>query len=404
MISRILTVTQLNRYIKTMLENDALLSNVLAEGEISNYKRHSSGHLYFTLKDESSTINAVMFYSAASSMRFEPYNGMKAFVSGRVSLYEKTGQYQIYAEKIEPCGIGGLQLAFVKLCEKLKAEGLFDEKNKKPLPLFLRCVAVITSPTGAALRDICSTIRARNPSVKIVLAPSLVQGSNAAEDIARAINAVNSWGGADLIILSRGGGSAEDLWAFNEEAAVRAVAASKLPIISAVGHETDFTAADFAADCRAATPTAAAVIAVREKEEITAFLKHINNIFVKSVKKIFDGYRYDYLRLVSKRCFKHPLESIYQKQIYLHDTSRRLVKQAEGYVSKKKLLMSSYEKLLDKLSPQSVWKRGFVMARNDGKKIFSVYDAKPGDILVLECSDGQIDTAVKKINTAVSGV
>ncbi|MCL2528448.1 MAG: exodeoxyribonuclease VII large subunit, partial [Defluviitaleaceae bacterium] len=238
MNKQVFTISQVNRYVKQMLEADALLSGLYIEGEISNFNAHSSGHMYFTLKDAAAALSSVMFSKSAEKLNFAPKNGQKVIVFGRLSMYEKSGQYQLYAEHMEPAGIGGLQLAFAQLIEKLQAQGLFDEDHKKPIPAYPASVAVITSPTGAAVQDIIRVARERNPAIKLVIVPALVQGQDAAADLARALDDVNTWGMADVIIIGRGGGSIEDLWAFNEEITARAIAASNIPVISAVGHET----------------------------------------------------------------------------------------------------------------------------------------------------------------------
>ena len=250
---KIFTVGQINRYIRNLLENDFILSSLLVKGEISNFKAHSSGHLYFTLKDASGALSCVMFRQDAAGLPFEPENGMQVVVYGHVSLYEKTGQYQLYAEFLEPLGIGTLQVAFEQLKEKLAAEGLFDGDFKREIPKNPSCIAVITSPTGAAVRDIMQIVKRRDPNVKVAIFPTLVQGEQAAVDIVHSLKLVNEWGKADVIILGRGGGSMEDLWCFNDENVARAVFASEIPVISAVGHETDFTITDFVADMRAYT-------------------------------------------------------------------------------------------------------------------------------------------------------
>ena len=244
---KVYSVSQINNYIKRLFENDVFLQDIYIEAEISNFKAHSSGHLYMTLKDSGAAVNAVMFRSYAEKLKFMPEDGMKVLINGYISLYEKTGQYQFYVLSMEPAGKGALYIAYEQLKERLEHSGVFDQKYKKDIPSYPKCVAVITSPTGAAVRDIIQVSGRRNPNVKIVVVPVLVQGDDAAPNIANAIESVNKWGQADTIIVGRGGGSIEDLWAFNEEMVARAIFESKIPIISAVGHETDFTIADFIA-------------------------------------------------------------------------------------------------------------------------------------------------------------
>ena len=282
---RVFSVTQINRYIRELIEKDFILQSLWIKGEISNYKRHSSGHLYFTLKDEESAINCIMFRGNAQMLPFEPENGMEAVVCGYISIYEKTGQYQFYGELIQPVGIGALTAAYDRLKNKLEKEGLFDGDFKREICSKPETVAVITSPTGAAVRDIINIAKRRNKSVRIVVAPVLVQGENAAASIVNALKAVNNWGGADTIILGRGGGSIEDLWAFNEESVARAIFASDIPVISAVGHETDFTISDFVADLRAPTPSAAAELAVNDVEGDLAVLNSVRQRLNFAMKK-----------------------------------------------------------------------------------------------------------------------
>ncbi len=258
---KVFTVGQINRYIKNLLENDFILNSLLVQGEISNFKAHSSGHWYFTLKDATGALSCMIFRQDAEEIPFLPENGMQVILYGRVSLYERTGQYQLYGEFMEPVGMGALQMAFEQMKEKLAAEGLFDADFKREMPAHAKCIAVVTSPVGAAVRDVIQIVKRRDPRVKIAVFPTLVQGEKAAEDIVRSLRLANEWGGADVIILGRGGGSMEDLWPFNEEKVARAVFASEIPVISAVGHETDFTITDFVSDLRAPTPSAAAELA-----------------------------------------------------------------------------------------------------------------------------------------------
>lgn len=259
---QVYSIKELNRYIRMKLDSDNLLSDVWIRGEISNFTHHGSGHMYFTLKDESSRIKAIMFASHNQRLPFIPKEGARVIARGNVTVYERDGQYQFYATHMQPDGIGSLYLAYEQLKSKLEKEGLFAEVRKRSLPRFPKCIGVITSPTGAAVRDIVITLQRRFPQVAIVIYPVLVQGKGAAPSIVKAIGALNAMGEADVLIVGRGGGSLEELWAFNEEEVARAISASRIPVISAVGHETDFTIADFAADLRAATPTAAAELAV----------------------------------------------------------------------------------------------------------------------------------------------
>lgn len=392
------TVSQINGYIKRVFENDVFLSDLYIEGEISNFKLHTSGHLYFSLKDKTGSVDCVMFRSDAARLDFMPENGMGVLVRGRVSLYEKTGKYQLYVIYMQPQGLGALHIAFEQLKAKLQAEGLFDAAYKKPIPEFPETVAVITSPTGAAVRDIIKVARHRNPSVKLVIIPVLVQGENAAADIARGIETANRWGGADTIIVGRGGGSMEDLWAFNEEIVARAIFASKIPVISAVGHEVDFTIADFAADMRAATPSNAAEIAVPaarplDRRNKTAY-DRINNAMAVRLASL-------QMRLehaVSRRSMREPLERIYNLQLYLENLLDGIEKKA---VSDMELKSARFEKSLfaiESLSPMNVVKRGYMLAFDkDDKLITDIDSVKINDSIALEAKGGRITAEVKAI-------
>ena len=352
------SVSQVNRYIKGLLEDDALLCELKVEGEISNFKHHTSGHMYFTLKDATASINCVMFASYGLGLKFEPKNGTKVIVSGNISLYEKTGQYQLYAVYMKPVGEGDLAAAFIKLRDTLKAQGLFDDARKKQIPEDATCVALVTSPTGAAVQDMIKVIRSLNPSVKIVVVPVLVQGENAAEDIARGIQEVNEWDkistqAIDVMIIGRGGGSMEDLWAFNEEVVARAIEASKVPIISAVGHETDFTIADFVADLRAPTPSVAAATAVPDISAQYLRTKELKNKLDTSLNRIVNA-------------------------------------------AKTRLLMST--QLLEKLSPYALWERGYAMLSSAQGNVQSVQDLAVGDSVTIHMLDGDAITEVLKIS------
>lgn len=293
---QVFTVTALNEYIKMKLETDEALMRVFIRGEISNFTNHKSGHFYFTVKDETSRIAAVMFRSSASKLAFIPENGMKVIVGGRVSAYVRDGQYQIYVDTLEPDGVGALYIAYEQLKAKLGAEGLFDEAKKKPLPRYPMRIGVITSPTGAAIRDIINILGRRFPIAEVVLYPSLVQGESAAPQLIEGLRYFNEKKNVNVIIIGRGGGSLEDLWAFNSEALVREVAASELPVISAVGHEIDFTLCDFAADRRAPTPSAAAELAVPERYELK---RKLGNVTARL--ELLEGKKLELLRSTLER-------------------------------------------------------------------------------------------------------
>jgi len=372
---QVFTVGQVNRYAKRLLEADALLAGIFIEGEITNFNAHSSGHMYFSMKDAASAISAVMFASHTETLAFTPKNGMKVIAFGRISLYEKTGQYQLYVEYLEPAGVGGLHLAFAQLCEKLQAEGLFDEGRKRAIPAYARCVAVITSPSGAAVHDIIKTARGRNPSIQLVVVPALVQGESAAADIARAIREVNEWGGADVIILGRGGGSTEDLWAFNEEVTARAVAASGIPIISAVGHETDFTVTDFAADARAATPTAAAQMAVYSYEGAYSLLKRMADDLHHTVR-----------------------ESIVTRHARAKGLLQSLTRLMQTRFAHEQHGLAHRAAVLDKVSPYAAFARGFAFTKNEANQaVTHAKSLKKGDSLTLYWADGAVRAKITEV-------
>lgn len=382
MARQVFTVTQVNRYVKRVLESDALTAGLFIEGELSNFRDHSSGHMYFTLKDASAALNGVMFKSYTESLDFTPKNGMKVVVFGHLSLYEKTGQYQFYAEYMEPAGVGSLQIAFTQLCEKLQKEGLFDDSRKQPIPLYPTCVAVITSPTGAAVQDIVRIARERNPAVRLVVVPAIVQGQDAAPDIARAIGEVNAWteveeSAAEVIILGRGGGSMEDLWAFNEEVTARAVAASRIPIISAVGHETDFTVTDFVADMRAPTPTAAAQMAVYDWAQTMAYLRGITNDLHQAAQ-----------------------ENILANYTHAQALLKRLNRRALERIAKEKDALAHHTALLEKVSPYAAFRRGFALVNDElGEPITTPKALTPGKNLTLYWAEGYATVKVKEITT-----
>ena len=379
MARQVFTVSQVNRYVKRMLEADALLAGVFIEGELSNFNIHSSGHLYFTLKDANAAISGVMFKSHTLNLSFAPQNGMKVIAFGQLSLYEKTGQYQLYVEIFEPAGVGGLQLAFRQLSEKLQNEGLFDQEHKRSVPAFAKTVAVITSPTGAAVHDIIHTITVRNPAVKIVVVPTKVQGEGAATDLAQAIKDVNAWGKADVIILGRGGGSIEDLWAFNEEILARVIAASKTPIISAVGHETDFTIADFVADVRAATPTAAAVAAVYDHKQM---VEHLQNL--------------------QKELHENTIIGIIDRFTNAKFLLGQLNRQVKSRIAKEWQDLAHQETLLEKVSPYTAFKRGYALVRNEQSRLVTTtQDLTLGQTLKLTWADGTAEATIKDVNRSL---
>ena len=394
---KIFTVGQINRYIRNLLENDFILSSLLVKGEISNFKAHSSGHLYLTLKDASGALSCVMFRQDAAGLPFEPENGMQVVVYGHISLYEKTGQYQLYAEFMEPLGIGALQVAFEQLKEKLAAEGLFDGDFKREIPKNPSCIAVITSPTGAAVRDILQIVKRRDPNVKVAIFPTLVQGEQAAADIVRSLKLVNEWGKADVIILGRGGGSMEDLWCFNDENVARAVFASEIPVISAVGHETDFTITDFVADMRAPTPSAAAELATTPLAERREAFHRLELRLERDVSALLTSCRRRLDLLKSRPVMERPLERIYRTMMDVEETQQRLDKEMTNRLMQRAERWQYLTNRLEAASPLAVMSRGYVMAvTSSGNLLTSAKQAEVGDRVTLHLQDGKIETNIQE--------
>lgn len=391
-----MTVSELNLFLKDIFSQIPVLGDIRIKGEISNFKHHSSGHMYMSLKDESGVLRAVMFRSAAMGLDFKPENGMQVIAEGRVGVYERDGQYQLYINSMTKDGKGNLFEKFEKLKRKLEQEGLFEQSRKKPVPLFPGRIGVVTAPTGAAVRDIINILTRRFPCADICLFPVLVQGDGAAESICRAIEYFNLVDGADVLIVGRGGGSVEDLWAFNEECLARAIYESNIPIISAVGHETDFTIADFVADLRAPTPSAAAELAVPSKEELSeklgSFEKRMKGALEKGVEK-----RRLQLELYSKKqVLQNPMIMINEKQLQLDGVFRMFENAVNNVLSEKQKALALKASLLDGLSPLGALSRGFSVAKKtDGTVVKFVGDTVSGDELKIVVSDGEICAVVK---------
>ncbi len=396
---KVYTVSQINNYIKRILENDVLLSDVYIEAEISNFKAHTSGHLYFTLKDSGAAINAVMFRSYAERLKFMPESGMKVVARGYISLYEKTGQYQLYVNSMEPAGIGALYLAYEQLKARLEKAGVFDPKYKKPIPQMPKTVAVITSPTGAAVRDIINVAGRRNPNVEIVIVPTLVQGKNAGPEIVNAIEKVNRWNKADTIILGRGGGSIEDLWAFNEEIVARAIFDSHIPIISAVGHETDFTIADFISDMRAPTPSAGAEIAVPEgnaiNEKVVNLYEKITNNIQTRCSNNLSKYKY----CINSYGFKNFSNTIFDNEIYVSELFNKIYNNLDGSIKRNKLMLKNCLDNIENKSPLNILKRGYSLAyNNNGELLKSSKNVSCGDKISVRLNEGSVEAVVESVN------
>ena len=392
---RVLSVSQINFYIKSIIENDGSLQFVLVTGEISNLTVHQrSGHIYLSLKDSNSVISAVMFAGNARRLKFRLENGMKVICRGRISVYEPSGRYQLYIEDMQPDGVGALTLAFEQLKKSLAQKGLFDNAHKKPLPKFPKTIGVITSPTGAAIQDITNIIRRRFPSADIVLAPVLVQGESAPEQLVRAVNKFSASKIADVVIIGRGGGSAEDLWAFNDEQLAYAVYNCETPIISGVGHETDFTVCDFVADVRASTPSAAAELAVPDRQELMSYYfkqkQYISAMLDRKIKTA-------QLRLENQQrrmSASSPKLKAEQLEKQLSAKSEKLTRFMSIYISDKENKLIAAKGKLDGLNPLNVLNRGYAIAEKDEKIITSSKQLKDGDDFTVILSDGKINAKV----------
>lgn len=395
----VLSVSQLNRYIKMNFDADENLANIFISGEISNFTNHyRTGHLYFTLKDDSAAVRAVMFNSSAKRLKFMPEDGMKVIARGRVSVYEASGQYQLYVDDMQPDGVGALNLAYEQLKEKLQKEELFSELHKKPLPPYPEKVGVITSPTGAAVRDIINVLGRRFPYAEIVFCPVLVQGEGAHLQLTDAVNLFNSERAADVIIIGRGGGSIEDLWEFNDEGLARAVYNSEIPVISAVGHETDFTICDFVADMRAPTPSAAAELAVPDANELQYALSALKNRMFLNVSSGIADRRSRLEYLTSKGALKSPDEMLSNRSQRLDTAFSKMLSSYENRIGGKKVEFISAATALSKLDPMSVLMRGFAFVSDkNGKNVYSSQALAKGDKINVRFHDGSAVCEVKEI-------
>ena len=418
-----ITVTEVNKYIKEIVNEDLLLKKVYLKGEISNFKAHSRGHYYFTLKDENSRIAAVMFSFNNRNLKFVPYDGMKVLVSGKIDVYEASGSYQIYVEEMAPDGIGALYVAFEQLKEKLSKEGLFDKDKKKKVRRVPNVVGIVTSPTGAAIRDILTTIKRRYPVCKTILFPALVQGDNAALDIAKKIklaNEVKDIYGIDTLIVGRGGGSLEDLWPFNEEIVARAIYDSKLPVISAVGHEVDITISDYVADLRAPTPTAAAELAVPDINTIITYLdtavnrsyNALNNIISINYKRL-DNIKNSYILTKPLSMYEvkeqkldnlmDNLDKVINK--ILDNTKIRLYTVKNSYVLNNPSMLYKYSSQrldhiiskLEVLNPLNTLNRGYAIVKKEDKVLSSIKDVKEDEVITIAFKDGNIESKIIKV-------
>lgn len=399
----LITVSQLNRYVKSVLDGDPNLKNVFVAGEISNFKINSfSGHMYFTLKDENAAVKSVMFKSNVSRLRFLPQEGMRVICRGTVTMYERDGAYQLYVSDLQPDGEGAIALAFNQLKEKLGKEGLFDAERKKPIPQFPQKIAVITSETGAAVHDMISVIGRRWPLAALVMCPVKVQGEGAAEQMCSALQYVNANTDCDVIIIGRGGGSAEDLWCFNDESLARCIAASKIAVISAVGHETDFTICDFAADLRAPTPSAAAELAVPDIGEVYNSVLALEQRMYTKLKAYIDTSENKLSGLISRRVLSDPLAITDLFSLRLDGLKARLdasFLQATSSVSDK---VASLTAKLDALNPAKILLRGYSITESKGNAVKSVKELNPGDRVKIIVSDGTAVCTVENVEENLS--
>lgn len=419
MNDKYISVSQLTRYIKYKIDNDVNLNEVFLKGEISNFKAHSRGHFYFTLKDEGSRINAIMFASQTKKIKFVPQDGMKVLVTGKISVFEANGGYQIYVNEMLEDGVGNLYIAYEQLKKKLENEGLFNKDHKKEIPHIPKRVGVVTAPTGAAIKDIISTIKRRWPLTEIYLFPSLVQGEDAKEDIVKQIKkAENFYLPLDTLIVGRGGGSIEDLWPFNEEIVARAIYECKIPTISAVGHEIDFTIADFVADLRAPTPTGAAEMAVPQLSDMKNYLNQVNIRLNNTINNKINNNKRKLNDIMARNIFKNPMIIYEKKELYFDSILERLkfslksltsAKEKELIKVKNSYILKNPHQLLEKkgnkylqlvskletLSPLLTLQRGYNMTKKEGKVITKSTDLKKKDIIEIVFSDGSVNAEIK---------
>lgn len=399
MYIKAISVSDLNGYIKKIMDNDFILNNAMIKGEISNFKLHSSGHLYFSLKDEGSRINCVMFRQNTNTLSFKPSDGMKVLVKGRVSVYAKDGSYQIYCEEMKPEGIGELYIEFQKLKEKLEKGGFFAESHKKMLPLYPQKVGIITSPTGAAIQDIINVATRRNKNVELLIYPSLVQGIAASSNLIEGLNYLDNRGDIDVIILARGGGSMEELWAFNDEELAMAIYNCKTPLITGIGHEVDFTIADFASDRRAPTPSAAAELAVWRREDLVDKLNHLHLKIYNKLDLLFKD-RYNKVNLLLKSIqFNNPLNYIVNQYNSIDKLRQSLDNNYSKMLTKEKNRLGELNLLLTANNPLNILNKGFaVITTEDNKLIKDTETLRATDKIVIKLKDGETKTKVDIIN------
>ncbi|RKY92009.1 exodeoxyribonuclease VII large subunit [candidate division KSB1 bacterium] len=399
---RIYSITELTRQIKFLLESH--FPNVWVKGEISNFKLHSSGHMYFSLKDENAQLPCVMWRGRNNLLFFMPKDGMKVVAQGNVTVYEKRGYYQFEVLELQPAGIGELQLAFEQLKQRLKAEGLFEAEHKKPIPAYPERIGIVTSATGAAIRDLVTVVGRRFPSVQLILNPVRVQGDGAAEDIARAIDEFNEYGQVDVLIVGRGGGSLEDLWPFNEEVVARAIFRSKIPIISAVGHEVDFSISDFVADLRAPTPSAAAELVVRNRDELLSTLQAMVQKMYRLLKEKIRYYRDKVNYLESSYALRRPADVIKEYNQRLDELTRTMETALTHQIERERARIAALTKHLENLNPLSIMKRGYSICyrEQDGHIIIDAVQLQKEDKIRVQFAKGQIRGTVDEVQSSTS--
>ena len=390
-----ISVKQLNLYVKDLIDRDGYLNNVYVKGEVSNFKRHYTGHLYFTLKDDESLIKCVMFKSYTSNLKFEPKDGMQVLVLGTCAVYERDGVYQIYVKGMEEDGIGNLYKQFEELKQKLSEKGLFDEENKKKIPMFPRSIGVVTSMTGAVIKDIINVTTRRFPKVNIKLYPAAVQGVGAEKTICEGIQYFNDKNNVDVIIIARGGGSLEDLWPFNEELTAYAIFESRIPIISAVGHETDFTIADFVADLRAPTPSAAGELAVPELAELQWKIQNYNHRLSLALTKKVESAKEKLNSLSKSRVLLNPVSMLDSRKVMLDSLTKQLENGIKTIINNKKLELAYKGTALDNLSPLKILSRGYsLIVDKDEKIVKSAKELKKDEQIKIKMNDGDVEAKV----------
>ncbi|MGE5315265.1 MAG: exodeoxyribonuclease VII large subunit [Acidobacteriota bacterium] len=394
---RIATVSEITRQIKGVLELG--FSDVWVQGELSNMKFHSSGHWYFTVKDESAQISAVMWRSRTLALPFRPQDGMQVIIRGRITVYEPRGNYQLDCLHIQPMGIGALQLAFERLKRKLEEEGLFDPAHKKPIPPYPQRIGIVTSPTGAAVRDMLSVLNRRFPSLDVYIVPAKVQGVGAAEELAEGIRMLNELRCVDVIIIGRGGGSLEDLWAFNEELLARAVYASEIPVISAVGHEIDFSICDFVSDLRAPTPSVAAELAVRDRTEVIEIVRDHAEFMRQTMESAIESSRETIKHLVGSYAFNRPVDVLRQRMQYIDELERRSTASLTHRCELLSHAAASMKARIAALDPRLALKRGYAVVRRNGSIVSSASGLSADDAITIEMAGGEADAVVRNVRT-----